>query len=37
MAEEAKKKGEGKGSILSGKALFKFDPSLFTDDDAAVD
>jgi hypothetical protein len=35
-AEQTKKKG-GKGlSVLSGKELFKFDSSLFKDDDAAV-
>jgi hypothetical protein len=37
MKEEAKKVG-GKGSnILSGRALFKYDPNLFQDDEAAAD
>ena len=37
MREEAKK-ASGKGSsILSGRALFKFDPNLFQDDEAAAD
>ena len=37
MKEEAKKTG-GKGTgILSGRALFKFDPTLFQDDEAAAD
>jgi hypothetical protein len=41
MAEEAKKtKGKGKGAgagIMSGKALFTYDPTLFKDDENAVD
>jgi hypothetical protein len=41
MAEEAKKtKGKGKGGaagIMSGKALFTYDPTLFKDDENAVD
>jgi phosphate transport system permease protein len=37
LQEEAKKVG-GKGSnILSGRALFKYDPNLFQDDEAAAD
>lgn len=37
MKEESKK-GSGKGShILSGKMLFKYDPSLFKDDEGAAD
>lgn len=36
-AEQTKKKG-GKGlSVLSGKELFKYDATLFRDDDAAID
>lgn len=38
MKEEAKKAGSKGGSgILSGRALFKFDPTLFKDDEAAAD
>ena len=39
MAEEAKskKKGKNAGGIMSGKALFTYDPTLFKDDDDAVD
>lgn len=41
MAEEAAKaKGGKKGAkagIMSGKALFTYDPTLFKDDDDAVD
>ena len=41
MAEEAKKAKGGKknagSGIMSGKALFTFDPTLFKDDDDAVD
>jgi hypothetical protein len=38
MKEEAKKAGSKGGSnILSGRALFKFDPTLFQDDEAAAD
>jgi len=37
MKEESKKTG-GKGTnILSGKALFTYDPSLFKDDENAAD
>lgn len=37
MKEEQKKAG-GKGShVLSGKMLFKYDPTLFKDDDGAAD
>jgi hypothetical protein len=37
MKEEALKKKGGKGlSVLSGKELFKYDASLFVDDDAAL-
>jgi hypothetical protein len=37
MKEEAKKAGSKGGSgILSGRALFKFDPNLFQDDEAAA-
>lgn len=36
--KEVTKKTGGKGSnILSGRALFKYDPTLFTDDEAAAD
>ena len=36
--EEIKKSKGGKGyNILSGRALFKYDPSLFADDEGAVD
>ena len=38
MMEAEKTKGKGKSShILSGKALFKYDPTLFKDDDNAAD
>jgi hypothetical protein len=39
MKEEAKKTGkQGAGTgILSGRALFKYDPTLFQDDEAAAD
>lgn len=41
MAEEAKKAKGGKknagSGIMSGKALFTYDPTLFKDDDDAVD
>lgn len=38
MKEEAKKAGSKGGSnILSGRALFKFDPTLFQDDEAAAE
>lgn len=38
MKEEAKKAGsKGAAGILSGRALFKFDPTLFQDDEAAAD
>jgi len=39
MAEEAKKSKKGKNvaGIMSGKALFTYDPSLFKDDENAVD
>ena len=38
MKEEAKKAGgKGGSGILSGRALFKFDPTLFQDDEAAAD
>lgn len=41
MAEEAAKAKGGKkgtkGGIMSGKALFTYDPTLFKDDDDAVD
>jgi len=36
MKEEAKKSGKG-SNILSGKALFKYDPTLFKDDENAAD
>ena len=37
MKEEAKKAGsKGGAGILSGRALFKFDPNLFQDDEAAA-
>lgn len=35
--EEAKKTGTKGYSVLSGRALFSYDPSLFVDDDAADD
>jgi len=39
MKEESKKSGKsGAGTgILSGRALFKYDPTLFQDDEAAAD
>lgn len=39
MAEEAKKNKKGKnvGGIMSGKALFTYNPDLFKDDENAVD
>lgn len=38
VQEEQKKKKGGKGlSVLSGKALFEYDPTLFVDDDEAMD
>jgi len=37
MAEEAKKAKSKKSNIMSGKALFTYDPTLFKDDDDAVD
>jgi hypothetical protein len=38
MKEEAKKAGgKGGSNILSGRALFKYDPNLFQDDEAAAD
>jgi hypothetical protein len=38
MKEESKKAGsKGGHNILSGKALFKYDPTLFKDDDNAAD
>jgi len=36
MKEEAKKGSKG-SNILSGRALFKYDPTLFQDDEAAAD
>jgi len=33
--EEAKKSGQKGLNMLSGRALFKFDPTLFADDDDA--
>lgn len=36
MKEEAKKGAKGT-NVLSGKALFKYDPTLFKDDEDAVD
>lgn len=35
MAEESKK-ASGKNNILSGRALFKYDPNLFQDDEEAA-
>lgn len=35
MKEEVKK--GGKNTVMSGKALFKYDPSLFQDDEQAAD
>ena len=37
MKEEAKKGTKGGSGILSGRALFKYDPTLFQDDEAAAD
>jgi len=38
MEAEVKKGAKGKkGAIMSGKALFTYDPTLFRDDDDAVD
>jgi hypothetical protein len=38
MEAEVKKGSKGKkGSIMSGKALFTYDPTLFKDDEDAVD
>jgi len=37
MKEEAKKSSSKGYNIMSGKALFKYDPSLFKDDDEAAD
>jgi hypothetical protein len=38
MKEVDKEKSKGKSShILSGKALFKYDPTLFKDDEDAAD
>jgi hypothetical protein len=38
MKEEAKKAGSKGGfNVLSGKALFKYDPTLFKDDEDAAD
>lgn len=37
MKEESKKVGGKASNILSGKALFKYDPNLFQDDDEAAD
>jgi len=38
MKEEAEKAGgKGGSNILSGRALFKYDPNLFQDDEAAAD
>lgn len=37
MKESAQKPGGNKGGILSGRMLFKFDPTLFQDDEAAAD
>lgn len=35
--EEKKGKAQGKMHVLSGRALFQFDPTLFVDDDEAAD
>lgn len=35
--EEKKGKAQGKQHVLSGRALFQFDPTLFVDDDEAAD
>ena len=37
MKEESKKTGKSGSSVLSGRMLFKFDPTLFQDDEAAVE
>lgn len=37
MKEESKKVGGKASNILSGRALFKYDPNLFQDDDEAAD
>jgi len=37
MKEEAKKAGSKGTNILSGRALFKYDPTLFKDDEEAAD
>lgn len=37
MKEETKKGSKGGHNILSGKALFKYDPNLFQDDENAAD
>lgn len=37
MVEESKKIGSKATHILSGKALFKYDPTLFKDDEEAAD
>lgn len=37
MKEESKKAGSKGHNILSGKALFKYDPNLFMDDENAAD
>ena len=36
MKEESKKVGSKGSNILSGRALFKYDPNLFQDDDEAA-
>jgi hypothetical protein len=36
MKEEEKKKG-GKTNVMNGRALFKYDPTLFQDDNDAAD
>lgn len=36
MKEEAKKAGSKGYNILSGRALFKYDPTLFKDDEDAA-
>jgi len=35
--DEKKNKGSGKQHLLSGRALFQFDPTLFVDDEEAAD
>lgn len=37
MKEEEKKVSNKKTNIMSGRALFKYDPTLFTDDEEAAD